>query len=95
MLTLETKKKIKRLDTITCDMWGKTGRITEIRKYTPNPPPERRFYPDDESFRRVMSDYQWHEDRRKKNHKDHYFLRFWVPNRCTGLWLTEEQMEDV
>lgn len=24
-----------------------------------------------------------------------YFLKFWVPNRCVGLWVTEKQVEEV
>lgn len=92
---LNEKRKVAKLDTITRDMWGKTGIIIDVMEYEPSPPPVRERYPDDQSFNRAMDDYKWWENRRRKNHKTLYFLRFHVPNRCTGLWLTLEQMEEV
>jgi hypothetical protein len=58
---LGTKRKVRKLNTITKSMWGKTGRITKIKNDSPTK----------------------------------YYLEFWVPNRMTGLWLTEKQMEEV
>lgn len=84
MLTLETKRKIRKLDTIARDMWGKTGRITEVRG-----PKEIDYYPGFPEWLKARNE----ESRKKIPIK--YFLRFWVPNRCVGLWLTEEQMEEV
>lgn len=58
---------------ITLDMWGKLGRITEVREAS------------------LIHKDRWGHSYTKPGKL--YFLRFIVPNRCTGLWLSEEQME--
>ena len=83
---LGIRRKVKKLDTISRDMWGKTGRITDIRDDAKEPQVFPPGYP--EWLKRRDSSY-------RKSKPVKYFLRFWVPNRCVGLWLTEEDMEEV
>ena len=68
-LKIGDRRQVKKLPTITIDMWGKTGMITEVNEH-----------PRESSWRKLPTK---------------YFLKFWVPNRCAGLWLTEQQMEEV
>lgn len=92
---LGIRRKVKESDKITRDMWGKTGIITEVRGYKPSPPPAPSRWYDDQTFNRLLRDYERDEFYRRKNHISYFFLKFWVPNRCVGLWLTEEMMEEV
>lgn len=92
---LNAKRQVKSLKTITQDLWGKTGRVTEIREYKPEPPPVKREGQTDQQYKWTLEDHHFWESRRKKNTPTMYFLRFWVPCRMTGVWLTEEQMEEV
>jgi len=97
MLQVGDRRKIKKSDKITVDMWGKTGIITEVKGYKRSPPPvQEQWYPiDDRTFNHMLYRHERDENRRERQHVNRYFLKFWVPNRCVGLWVTEQQVEEV